>query len=100
MLVANGAAGEYNVGPDDTDCMTTGDLADLFCHCWGDSAKWEVMPETPSPYESGLLRLDISKIKRHFGWKPTWDIEEAVTRTVAWYKGGLTLDAQIGEFLR
>ncbi len=29
-------AGYYNVGPDDCDCITTGDLVTLFCHKWGD----------------------------------------------------------------
>lgn len=24
-------AGNYNVGPDDSDCWTTGELVDLFC---------------------------------------------------------------------
>ena len=27
-------AGSYNVGPGDEDCITTGELADLFCEAW------------------------------------------------------------------
>ena len=27
-------AGNYNVGPDDSDCWTTGELVDLFCNTW------------------------------------------------------------------
>lgn len=34
-------AGFYNVGPDDCDCVTTGDLVDLFCKYYGEEAKWE-----------------------------------------------------------
>ena len=26
-------SGYYNVGPDDRDCVTTGELVDLFCRC-------------------------------------------------------------------
>ena len=28
-------AGFYNVGPDEKDCVTTGDLVDIFCSKWG-----------------------------------------------------------------
>ena len=34
-------AGAYNVGPDDRDCITTGELADLFCGAWKNGAAWE-----------------------------------------------------------
>ena len=34
-------AGSYNVGPKDEDCITTGQLADLFCNSWGGEAAWE-----------------------------------------------------------
>ena len=33
--------GSYNVGPGDDDCITTGQLADLFCNSWGGEAAWE-----------------------------------------------------------
>ena len=33
--------GYYNVGPDDCDCVTTGELVDLFCQYWGEGARWE-----------------------------------------------------------
>ena len=29
-------AGYYNVGPGDEDCVTTGELVDLFCRAWGE----------------------------------------------------------------
>lgn len=34
-------SGSYNIGPDDCDCVTTGELADTFCSAWGEGAKWE-----------------------------------------------------------
>ena len=33
-------AGSYNVGPGDDDCITTGQLADLFCAAWGEGMSW------------------------------------------------------------
>ena len=34
--------GYYNVGPDDCDCVTTGELVVLFCKHWGDGAVWGI----------------------------------------------------------
>ena len=33
--------GCYNVGPDDCDCESTGDLVELFCKYWGNGDKWD-----------------------------------------------------------
>ncbi len=74
-------AGFYNVGPDDCDCVTTGDLVDLFCKCWGEGAAWENRAEKNAPHEANFLKLDCSKIKSVFGWKPRWHIEECMQMT-------------------
>ena len=71
-------AGFYNVGPDDCDCVTTGELVDLFCKTWGDTAQWENQAEKDAPHEANFLKLDCSKIKATFGWKPRWHITECV----------------------
>lgn len=76
-------AGFYNVGPDDCDCVTTGNLADLFCKSWGDNVSWNTK-NINGPHEANFLKLDCSKIKSIFGWKPTWHIEDAVKKTVEW----------------
>ena len=60
-------AGWYNVGPDECDCVTTGELVDLFCNTWGDGAKWINQAEANAPHEANFLKLDCSKIKRTFG---------------------------------
>ena len=77
-------AGWYNVGPDESDCVTTGKLADLFVHQWGEGANWVNQSENNAPHEANFLKLDCSKIKSRFCWKPTWHIEEAIRETVAW----------------
>ncbi len=71
--------GSYNVGPDDCDCVTTGELVELFCKCWGDHARWKDVSEPGAPHEAGFLKLDCSKIKRVMNWKPRWHVEEAVS---------------------
>lgn len=77
-------AGWYNVGPDECDCVTTGELVDLFCRSWGAGLTWEKQAEANAPHEANYLRLDCSKLKSVFGWKPRWHIDEAVQKTVDW----------------
>ena len=92
-----GCAGSYNVGPDETDCMTTGDLVELFCQKWRESsnepAEWiSQKGGMPEPYEANYLKLDCSKIKKTFGWRPCWNIETAMEKVVEWtniyFEGG------------
>ena len=77
--------GAWNVGPDDADCVTTGELADIFCRTWGDGVRWRTHADG-GPHEAHFLKLDCSKIKRELGWRPRWHITEAVEKTVAWAK--------------
>lgn len=79
-------AGWYNVGPDECDCVTTGELVDLFCKEWGNGANWENQAESDAPHEANFLKLDCSKLKTTFGWKPRWHIAEAVEMTCRWSK--------------
>ncbi|MEA4871025.1 MAG: CDP-glucose 4,6-dehydratase [Christensenella sp.] len=97
--------GAYNVGPDDCDCVTTGELADLFCRLWGDGIGWINLAEVNAPHEAATLRLDCAKLKSVFGWQPRWHVEEAVARTCEWAKAWLAqnsipelMDAQIAAF--
>lgn len=80
-------AGNYNVGPDDNDCWTTGNLVNLFCEKWnkatGDNIIW-VDKYDGGPHEANFLKLDCSKIKRTFGWKPQWNVETAMEKIVEW----------------
>jgi dTDP-D-glucose 4,6-dehydratase len=32
------------------------------------------------------LNLSIEKAKRPLGWKPKWNLEEAISKTVSWYE--------------
>ena len=58
--------GYYNVGPEDQDCITTGQLVDLFCQSWGPEARWENQA-VGGPHEANFLKLDCSHIKKIFG---------------------------------
>lgn len=96
----------YNVGPDDCDCVTTGELVDTFTTIWGNGARWVNVSESNSPHEANFLKLDCSKLKHRFGWRPKWRVAEAVKKTCEWvdvWCSGGDLDyemhRQIVEFL-
>ena len=98
-------AGYYNVGPDDRDCFQTGALVDLFVKHWGEGMKW-IDRWDGGPHEANFLKLDCSKLKATFGWKPRWDLNEAIAKVVAWSKCWLSggdirrcMDDQIREFM-
>lgn len=100
-------AGSYNVGPEDCDCVTTGELVDLFCRCWGEEASWKDVSEQNAPHEAGFLKLDCSRIHRVMNWQPRWHIVDAVSNVVAFSKiyleqGNLVaeMEREIKEYLR
>ena len=99
-------AGYYNVGPDDKDCVTTGTLVELFCHAWGNGLEW-INKSDGGPHEANFLKLDCSRLKTVFGWRPRYGVKEAVERTVEWcqaYEAGqpvtAVMDKQIAEMFQ
>ena len=101
----NSLSGYYNVGPELSDCFKTGDLVNLFIKYWGEGLK-RIDKCDDGPHEASFLKLDCSKLKGTFDWKPRWNLETAVNKTVEWtkvWKSGhdirLCMDDQIKEFL-
>ena len=101
-------AGWYNVGPDDCDCVSAGELADLWCDAWP-GATWSTPAEKAADgkHEANFLKLDSSKLKRTFGWQPTWGIADAVAHTAAWTRVwleggniGAEMTREIQEFMQ
>lgn len=82
-------AGCYNVGPDADGCVTTGELAKLFCEAWGKGMECRVQPDG-GPHEAAFLKLDCALLKKTFGWHPVFAVSEAVILTVEWTKAWLS----------
>lgn len=80
-------AGNYNVGPDETDCWTTGKLVTLFCNKWNEATnsniRW-INQYDGGPHEANYLKLDCSKIKNTLQWFPRWSVETAMEKIVEW----------------
>lgn len=101
-------AGSYNVGPDETDCLTTGELVTLFCEKWnkltGSCIQW-INRYDGGPHEANFLKLDCSRLKKTLGWSPRWDAKTAIEKVVEWSdvyfkQGDITacMEKQIREF--
>ena len=97
-------AGCYNIGPNETDCLQTGILVDLFVREWGQDIKW-ISCCNEGPHEANFLRLDCSKMKSTFGWTPCWNTETAIRMVVEWSKCWLAendvracMDGQIEKY--
>lgn len=100
-----GFVGSYNVGPDESDCFETGILVDNFVKHWGNGVKW-VSGNIGGPHEANYLKLDCSKLKSAFGWKPRWNVDKAIGMVVSWTKCWMEngdirvcMDDQIHQFL-
>ncbi len=78
-------AGSYNVGPDDGDCFQTGALVNLFVQKWGEGLKW-IECSDGGPHEATFLKLDCSKLKSVFSWRPSWGLNRAMEMVVEWTK--------------
>ena len=101
--------GSYNIGPNDADCWTTGNLVEMFCRKWkhivGDSVNW-VDKSDGGPHEAGFLKLDCSKAKAVFGWEPRWNLEIAIEKTIEWFAAyannadtAKLMESQINEYI-
>lgn len=106
QYVDHSLAGWYNVGPDECDAVTTGELVRIFAEKWGAGFSWENRAEANAPHEAKYLKLDCSKLKSSFGWRPHWHIGQAVEKTVEWTKVWLAggdvsaeMDRQIAAYL-
>lgn len=98
-------SGNYNIGPEYSDCITTGKLATIFCDKWGEGINWNTK-NIDGPHEANFLKLDCSKIKNTFGWKPQWNIQKAIEKTVEFAKAyknnediSRYMDKQIAEYM-
>lgn len=80
----NKFADGFNFGPLEDSVLTVADVAQRVVKYYG---KGEVVIGTKSDlHEAGLLMLNVEKAEQVLGWKPTFSANEAISKTVEWYK--------------
>jgi CDP-glucose 4,6-dehydratase len=75
----------WNFGPHYSNNINVGTLKDKIIQEWG-IGEWENTPQTDNLHEACFLKLDIAKSMTRLGWKPVYSIDEAVHKTIEWYK--------------
>ena len=74
----------FNFGPDTTNSKTVKDLVNEIIKYL--DGEWENYNNEDGFFEAKSIKLDISKSKELLGWKPSWDFENTVEKTIMWYK--------------
>ena len=77
-------AGAWNFGPLENDAHTVQDVVEGVVKVWG-RGQW-VSDQQAQPHETATLRLNIDKARGRLGWSPRWSFDEAIERTVTWYR--------------
>lgn len=74
----------YNFGPEPADVHSVGTLAEAMLKHWPGS--WTDASDPDAVHEAGRLSLSIDKARCDLGWAPVWRFEDAVEKTVDWYR--------------
>lgn len=77
--------GGWNFGPEYDSFATVKDVVWKVISKMGKGEMYE-QEEVQHLHEAGILFLDITKAKSQLGWRPRWGLEEAVQKTVEWYR--------------
>lgn len=75
----------YNFGPNESDALTVEDMVQKSIAIWGKGHYTAELNEA-NPHEAGLLKLDIGKALKELHWRPIFNAELAIQRTINWYK--------------
>jgi CDP-glucose 4,6-dehydratase len=77
--------GAWNFGPNRASFITVKELVNLLMHEFG-RGSWKKSSHQRPVHETKYLTLNITKAKNILGWQPCISIDEAMKKTVEWYK--------------
>jgi CDP-glucose 4,6-dehydratase len=75
----------WNFGPDERDARPVQWILERLSMLWGEPIPWR-HDGGSHPHEAMYLRLDSSKARVRLGWTPRWDLDQALSSIVSWYK--------------
>lgn len=83
----NKAASAFNFGPHLDSNRSVEELVNYILKYW--PGKWENMSGSDNKHEASLLHLQIDKAWHYLNWRPIWDFDKTIEKTVEWYRGVL-----------
>ena len=87
----------FNFGPDLSSNRTVMDLVNEIFRYW--PGEIEDKSDPNAPHEASKLNLTIDKAFHYLGWRPQWNFETTVQKTVEWYKSALARKTE-AEYIR
>ena len=78
----------FNFGPKIKDVYTVEELVKHSIKTWG-KGNYIIENQKNAPHEAGTLKLNIKKAKKELHWKPKWNSDVAIEKTINWYKESL-----------
>lgn len=75
--------GAYNFGPSSTDACAVKEVVEKAIECWGEGSWTEL---TNQNHEEAYLMLNSQKAMTTLDWKPRYDLTQAISKTIDWYK--------------
>ena len=88
----------WNFGPNENTAMTVEEIVLKSINLW-ESGNYKIIPEKILK-EADFLRLDITKAKELLGWKPVYNINQALEKTINWYKNYYSDNADMFEYTK
>jgi len=75
----------WNFGPVSNESVSVFEVVNLIKKYWN-KVDFKILEKTTELHEANLLKLDCSKAYNKLKWKPSWNWEKAVEKTISWYK--------------
>lgn len=73
----------WNFGPSDEDARSVRWIVERLLTI-SPGVTWEYEQE-PQPHEAHYLKLDSSKARSRLRWKPRWNLQTALDKTMQWH---------------
>lgn len=93
----------WNFGPEPDGNRKVIEILTHMQQHWS-AVEWQTA-EQPQPHEANLLYLDSAKARTKLNWQPVWTLEQALEKTVAWYRNWMEEDyilskQQLNDYIR
>jgi len=76
---------EYNFGPYEADCLPVENVVQYAIDAW-QSGSYKIVKQAGQPHEAGLLKLDINRAITDLNWRPIYNAQQAIKKSISWYK--------------